>query len=391
MTDSRDQRILVFSNVQNRLIAASLTLLCCAALVAGLVLAVWGLFRGLGYFLHIVGPLIVAFFLSLLTRPWYARLLKWVGGRVSVAVLLFSASFLVPIVVLGYFFGSFLLEQGGNIARALPLVVEKMRQQLMMTFPDAQEVVQHLLPNLAQILAPDGSVSWGKLMDFAGKGIVVGGAVFSAGSAALLWLLTFFYWVVFVMQEPLSGERFAEHLPFLSERGRAAVARYFRNFNEIIVSYFRGQMIDVFIQGLLYGSAFQLLELPNGFLIGFLLGLLNLVPYLGVISGLCIVLPLAFFHAGLCYMIGIFVVFCCIQTFDGYVMQPYIQGGRMKLSAWQIVFALLFWTQLGGFLGLLLAIPLTAFVKASWREWRDSSERFVSSEQLLEHEKRGMA
>jgi predicted PurR-regulated permease PerM len=49
----------------------------------------------------------------------------------------------------------------------------------------------------------------------------------------------------------------------------------------------------------------------------------------------------------------------------------------MKLSAWQIVFALLFWTQLGGFLGLLLAIPLTAFVKASWDEWRDSTERFV--------------
>jgi predicted PurR-regulated permease PerM len=58
-------------------------------------------------------------------------------------------------------------------------------------------------------------------------------------------------------------------------------------------------------------------------------------------------------------------------------MQPYIQGDRMKLSAWQIVFALLFWTQLGGFLGLLLAIPLTAFVKASWDEWCATSERFI--------------
>ena len=68
-----------------------------------------------------------------------------------------------------------------------------------------------------------------------------------------------------------------------------------------------------------------------------------------------------------------------VQTFDGYVMQPYIQGNRMKLAAWQIVFALLFWTRLGGFLGLLLAIPLTAFVKASWGELRATSARLVGA------------
>ncbi|MGN0886009.1 MAG: AI-2E family transporter, partial [Candidatus Spyradenecus sp.] len=138
------------------------------------------------------------------------------------------------------------------------------------------------------------------------------------------------------------------------------------------------QMIDVIIQGLLYGTAFQLIGLANGFILGFILGLLNLMPYLGVLSGLCVTLPIAFFHGGLGYTCVLLAIICCIQTFDGYVMQPYIQGNRMKLSAWQIVFAILFWTQLGGFLGLLLAIPLTAFVKASWGEWRASSERFVA-------------
>jgi predicted PurR-regulated permease PerM len=52
----------------------------------------------------------------------------------------------------------------------------------------------------------------------------------------------------------------------------------------------------------------------------------------------------------------------------------------MRLSAWQIVFALLFWTKVGGFLGLLLAIPVTAFIKASWRKWRDGADRFVLEE-----------
>ena len=378
MNNPPARRALVFSDVQNRIITASLTLLCCIVLGVGIVVLFGLMLRGMSYFLHIIGPVIVAFFLSLLTRPWYARLKGWFRGREIPTVLAFTLSFLVPLVLRGWFFGAFLLEQGSNAARAFPAAVNQVQATLLERFPDARETVQNLVPNLTEVLAADGSLSLAKVAEWAGKGMHMGGAVFSAGSAVLLWLLTFFYWIIFVMQEPLSGQAFAERLPFLSSSGRTAVARYFMNFNEIIVSYFRGQMIDVFIQGCLYGLAFQIMGLPNGFIIGFVLGLLNLVPYLGVMSGLCVALPIAFFHGGLGYTIAIFTVFCCIQTFDGYVMQPYIQGGRMKLSAWQIVFALLFWTQVGGFLGLLLAIPLTAFVKASWGEWRASSERFVA-------------
>jgi predicted PurR-regulated permease PerM len=370
-------KTLVFSAAQNRIITSTLTLLCGTLLVVSAILLLFGLLQGLNYFLNIVGPIIVAFFLSLLTRPWYARLRTWFGGRDVPAVFAFSLSFLVPLFLLGWFFGAFIIEQGCNFAHALPKIITATRDALTKAFPDFSDVVANVVPNLTNVLAEDGSLSWSKLLDVAGKGVHMGGAVFSAGSAAALWLLTFFYWIIFVMKEPLTGEDFAKRLPFVSKSGRKAMARYFQNFSEIIVSYFRGQIIDVSIQGLLYGTAFQLLGLPNGFIIGFVLGILNLVPYLGVTAGLCVALPVAFFHAGMAYTCAIFAVFCVIQTFDGYIMQPYIQGDRMKLSAWQIVFALLFWTQLGGFLGLLLAIPLTAFVKASWDEWRASSERFI--------------
>lgn len=371
------KRTLTFSSAQNRIITASLTLLCGATLVISAVLFLMGLLKGMNYFLNIVGPVIVAFFLSLLTRPWYARLRTWFGGKEVWAVIAFSLSFLIPLLLLCWFFGAFIVEQGSNLAHALPRIVEGIREALTKAFPDSADIVENVLPNLSDVLGKDGALSWSKLMEVAGKGVHMGGAVFSAGSAAMLWLLTFFYWIIFVMKKPLSGDDFARLLPFISTGGRVAMARYFHNFNEIMVSYFRGQIIDVSIQGVLYGSAFQLFGLPNGFIIGFVLGLLNLIPYLGVTAGLCVALPVAFFHAGFAYTCGIFAVFCVIQTFDGYVMQPYIQGNRMKLSAWQIVFALLFWTQLAGFLGLLLAIPLTAFIKASWDEWRASTERFV--------------
>lgn len=380
MSDPKEQRLLVFSDAQNRIITASLTLLCCVVLGVTAVALLWLVLQGLSYFLHIVGPVIVAFFLSLLTRPWYARLVQFFQGQVLPAVIIFMLSFFLPLLLMGWFFGAFLVEQWTNLSNALPGMIEKLNDFLQSRYPDIHISLRDILPSVGRYLGAEKGAAMTQLADWAGKSVWVGGAVLSAGSTFLLWLLTFFYWIIFVMQRPLTGEDFAKRLPFLGCHGRRAVARYFRNFNDIIVSYFRGQIIDVLIQGFLYGSVFQILNLPNGFIIGFVLGLLNLVPYLGVMVGLCVALPMAFFHAGLSYMLMIFGVFCGIQTFDGYIMQPYIQGDRMKLSAWQIVFALLFWTQLGGFLGLLLAIPLTAFLKASWGEWRDSSERFIGGQ-----------
>ncbi len=368
-----------FSPVQNRVITTSLTMfstLVLGVLIIGMFLI---LLRALGLFFHIVGPVIVAFYLSLLTRPWYSWLYQKTHERKGLAALLFSLSVLIPITAVVFFLGSFLVGQGASLIRELPSIVTKTHNELIVRLPELSGFFDDLLVNVKSFFAPDGGLAWDSILAIFQKGVSVSGTMVSFGSATLLWLLTFFYWIIFVMQPPLTGKALAYRLPFLHNGARETIARYFHNFNDIIVSYFRGQIIDVTLQGCMYGTAFLIAGLPFGFIIGFVLGLLNLVPYLGVISGLCVALPVAFVHGGLGFTVLILAIFCVIQTFDGYVMQPYIQGDRMKLSAWQIVFALLFWTQLGGFLGLLLAIPLTAFVKASWDEWLASSERFTDN------------
>lgn len=379
MDKNNDARALRFSDVQNRLITSSLTVLCC--LVLGVCVVVFGFLclRAMSYLVHIIGPVIAAFFLSLLTRPWYAKLRQWMGGRDFLAVTLFSLSFLIPIVLFCWFFGAFVLEQGSAVLRAVPRAITQLHDWIITAVPDSEPMLRDWIPQLRQYLTADGSLSMAHVSSIFSQGMTMGGAVFSAGSATLLWLLTFFYWIIFVMQAPLTGKGFAARIPFLSDHGRAVVASHFANFIDIITSYFRGQIIDVVIQGFIYGTIFQCIGIPSGFTLGFTVGILNLVPYIGILTGLAIVLPLAFLHGGLGLLIASAVIFCCVQSFDGYIMQPYIQGGRMKLSAWQIVFALLFWTQIAGFLGLLLAIPLTAFVKASWGGWLASSERFMET------------
>jgi predicted PurR-regulated permease PerM len=129
-------------------------------------------------------------------------------------------------------------------------------------------------------------------------------------------------------------------------------------------------LVVALLQGLLFASGFALVGLKYGFVIGLMLGLLNIVPYLGSIIGLAVALPVAFFQTGggLELLALTIVVFTVVQLIEGYVLTPRIMGDRTGLHPMVIIIAIFFWgTALGGIWGMILAIPLTAFLVVFWR------------------------
>ncbi len=98
--------------------------------------------------------------------------------------------------------------------------------------------------------------------------------------------------------------------------------------------------------------------------------MLNIIPYLGSIAGLAVALPLAFFgDAGSILRVGlVVVVFSVVQAIEGNFLTPKIMGDRTGLHPALIIFAVFFWgVALDGILGMILAIPLTAFAVVFWR------------------------
>jgi predicted PurR-regulated permease PerM len=97
---------------------------------------------------------------------------------------------------------------------------------------------------------------------------------------------------------------------------------------------------------------------------------LNIVPYLGTIIGLAVTLPLAFFQPGGGWqLVGlVLLVKIVVQNIEGWFLTPQIMGHRTGLHPVAIIVAIFFWsTALDGLLGLVLAIPLTAFIVTAWR------------------------
>ena len=151
-----------------------------------------------------------------------------------------------------------------------------------------------------------------------------------------------------------------------------------QEFLNIIVAFFRGQLIIAFLQGLLFAIGFALVGLKYGLALGFALGFLNVIPYLGSLLGLSITLPLAYFQdgGGLLTLAVVMAVFTVVQAIEGYVLTPKIMGNRTGLHPMAIIVAVFFWgSALGGILGMILAIPLTAFLVVFWRL---AKEKYIS-------------
>ncbi len=143
------------------------------------------------------------------------------------------------------------------------------------------------------------------------------------------------------------------------------------------MSFFRGQLIIAFLQGVLFAIGFSLVGLKFGFVLGLVLGLLNIIPYLGSMVGLGVTLPLAYFQQGGGWgtLIGVIVVFTLVQLIEGYLLTPKIMGDRTGLHPMAIIVAIFFWgSALSGILGMILAIPLTAFLVVFWRL---AKERYI--------------
>ena len=120
----------------------------------------------------------------------------------------------------------------------------------------------------------------------------------------------------------------------------------------------------------MYGLGFMLVGLKYGFTIGFVLGVMNLVPLFGTVVCMPIAMPLAYWGPGggggtLALVIAVWLTG---QFLDGYLITPRIQGNKTGLGYAGVIFSFFFWgVVFKSLLGLLLAIPLSAFCVVLWR------------------------
>jgi predicted PurR-regulated permease PerM len=117
--------------------------------------------------------------------------------------------------------------------------------------------------------------------------------------------------------------------------------------------------------GILYTIGFLIIGLPYAVLIGVMATFLTIIPFLGAITTCVVALVIALVSSGNWHQPAlVLAVFAVVQTLEGVVIQPKIIGDRVGLHPLTIIIALMVGTTLlGGILGGILAIPLTAALR----------------------------
>ena len=163
---------------------------------------------------------------------------------------------------------------------------------------------------------------------------------------------------------------------------RGTVTRLAKQSDSMLSAFLRGQILVMTALGSIYALGLSLIGLQFALLIGFIAGLLSFIPYLGTLIG--VVLAAILYVAEYQEWIGLWkvaVVFLVGQSLEGYLLTPWLVGDKIGLHPVAVIFAVLAGGQLFGFVGVLLALPVSSVLVVLIRE---ALSRYKDSELYMQ-------
>ena len=176
--------------------------------------------------------------------------------------------------------------------------------------------------------------------------------------------------------------------PYVPKKWRRVVLKLWSDLVYGMNQYFRGQALVALCVGVLFSIGFLIVDFPAAIAFGLFVGLLNLVPYLQVVSLLPMAL-LAMLKAANCdssfwpVMLSGGAVMLVVQLIQDMFLVPKIMGKRMNLHPAIILLSLSVWGHLLGVLGMIVALPLTTLLLAYLKRYNEIAETSDSSEEYI--------
>jgi predicted PurR-regulated permease PerM len=304
-------------------------------------------------------PFVAGFALAYLLDPLADRLQKIGIGRLGASLLILVLFVLVFIVTL-FILVPFAVQQIGAFVERLPSYVARLQQL-------GTEQLGPLIRRLgAENALPEMQTSVGNLIS---QGIAWLGAflqsLWSGGQAliGIFSLLVVTPVVAFYML--VDWDRMVRTVDsWMPTRHRETIRSIARDIDNAIAGFVRGQAMVCLILGTFYAVGLSIIGLNFGALIGMISGLLSFIPYVGSLTGLILSLGVAIvqFWPDWTMIVATLGIFIFGQFVEGNILSPKLVGDSIGLHPVWLMFALLAFGALFGFVGLLLAVPLAAAI-----------------------------
>ena len=363
---------------------AALTALAIAVLT-GLTVYVGSLVvRGLAFLQPLLIPIVVAVILAYLLEPVVARFCAWGMSRLW-SVLLLLALLATGFAGIVLWVAPAISHQAVEVGSSLPEYTARGEKLLLGSLEWLRGFQSRFEPSAAveeertirdEVWAMAGGyiqrlVEWVQesVPDFlaaAGRFLQqsLGGVLGVAGVAVSLLLVPLFLFFFLNDADSLARD-WRKYIPLPESPLKNEIASLVEEINSYLIRYFRGQFLVSIIDGALIGAALLVLGVNFALLIGLAVAILALIPYLGML--LCwipAVLIAAAQFGDWTHPLIVTAIFIGMNNLEGFFISPRIVGDSVSLAPFTVILSVLLWSLvLGGLLGALLAVPLTATIK----------------------------
>jgi len=350
-----------------------------ALAAVAVVLFFWGLYKLSDPLTPFAVALALAYFVNPLANGMervftrgLARAPGWMSRRLdprmlAVAVLTVVVLLAFLAVVLGVV--PQVYAQVAETVAKLPEYVNRLRarlepayQRLHLRYPEQVDAVQERLQSTLRTTLPGVLSPVTRAM----------GRAFSSVLSFVLALLNLVIIPVFTVYLLYDMNRIREGAKDLvPHRYRPYVYSRLGQVDRLLSAFARGQITVALILGSFYAVALTACGVPMGLLVGFVVGLFNLVPFMSTIIGLPLGLVLSWLDdQSLPRLIAVAVVFAFGQFVEGNFVTPRVVGSSLGLHSIVIMLAVLVGGSLFGFVGIVLAVPVTAALSVFWKDLR---------------------
>lgn len=158
------------------------------------------------------------------------------------------------------------------------------------------------------------------------------------------------------------------------------ISKYFEKTNSIFFNFISGQLLDAVIIGVITTIAMLIMKVKYAALLGFLIGVFNLIPFFGAIVAVIIAIFITICTGGIGQAIWLAIVIIILQQIDANIINPKIIGDKLKISPILVIFSVTFVGAYFGVLGMFLAVPIAAILKIIVDDYLDVKEKSKSGE-----------
>lgn len=182
---------------------------------------------------------------------------------------------------------------------------------------------------------------------------------------------------IYILLERAEIVNFVKRLnrSIFTEKKCQAIDRYFEKGNDIFFKYISGQIIDAIIVAIIMSVALTIMKVKYAVLLGFLIGVFNLIPYFGAIIAVIVACVITIFTGGFVQAIWVAVVLIIIQQIDANIINPKILRDALEISKILIIFAVTVGGAYFGVLGMFLGVPAIAVIKMMLDDYIERNEK----------------